>query len=155
MDQECCGSFLCHEPATVHHQPHTQPGTRILSYRESLLADKLKRAVVFSCSGGVCRLPRERHVCNNSVNQSLFFPHWSYYILTSPSLPPSLPPYLPPSLPPSLPPQVLNLWYRDYSHLRLVRPSVLLSHSGVIELPSFQRTVMREIESVQNQLLKR
>ena len=55
----------------------------------------------------------------------------------------------------SLHPQVLNLWYRDYSHLRLVRPSVLLSHLGVIELTSFQRAVMKEIESVRNQLLKR
>jgi len=54
-----------------------------------------------------------------------------------------------------VPPQVLNLWYKDYSRVRLVNTGALLTHRQVFELPKFQGMVMRDIDTIRSLLLKR
>lgn len=51
--------------------------------------------------------------------------------------------------------QVLNLWYKSYSHLRLINTKALLTHGEVIELTVYQGAIMKDIESVRSVLLKR
>ena len=63
--------------------------------------------------------------------------------------------------------QVLNLWYKNYSLLRLVKPSSLLTvtckkHTDeksaaveVFELTTYQSRVVRSIDSTKSQLLKK
>lgn len=51
--------------------------------------------------------------------------------------------------------QVLNLWYKSYSSLRLINTKSLLTHGEVIELAVYQGAVTKDIESVKNVLYKR
>lgn len=51
--------------------------------------------------------------------------------------------------------QVLNLWYKSYSNVRLVNTRSLLTHSDVIELAVYQGAIMKDVESVKNVLTKR
>lgn len=51
--------------------------------------------------------------------------------------------------------QVLNLWHRDYSKVRLVNPVTLLTHPDVMELSTHQSIVIKDIESVRMLLLKK
>lgn len=51
--------------------------------------------------------------------------------------------------------QVLNLWYKSYSHVRLINTKSLLTHKEVIELAVFQGAVMKDIDTVKNLLIKR
>ena len=51
--------------------------------------------------------------------------------------------------------QVLNLWYKSYSNLRLVNTKSLLTHGEVIELALYQGAILKEIESVRTLLLRR
>lgn len=51
--------------------------------------------------------------------------------------------------------QVLNLWYKMFSHLRLVNAKALLTHSEVFELTIYQGLVVRNIDSARTQLLRK
>ena len=51
--------------------------------------------------------------------------------------------------------QVLNLWHRDYSKVRLVNPVTLLTHLDVMELSTHQSMVIKDIESIRMLLLKK
>lgn len=51
--------------------------------------------------------------------------------------------------------QVLSLWYKSYSHMRLVNTRSLLTHGEVIDLAVYQAAIMKDVETVKNLLLKR
>lgn len=51
--------------------------------------------------------------------------------------------------------QVLSLWHKDYSRVRLVNPVTLLTHPDVMDLSTYLSTVMKDIESVRMLLLKK
>ena len=51
--------------------------------------------------------------------------------------------------------QVLNLWYRKYSSVRLINGKALLTHPEVFELTTYQSMIVRDIETVKNALLKK
>ena len=51
--------------------------------------------------------------------------------------------------------QVLNLWYKSFSQLRLVNAKVLLTHSEVFELTIYQGLVVRNIDAARTQLLRK
>lgn len=51
--------------------------------------------------------------------------------------------------------QILNLWYKSYSHVRLVNTKSLLTHGEVIDLAVYQGAIMKDIETVKTLLLKR
>ena len=51
--------------------------------------------------------------------------------------------------------QVLNLWYKNFSQLRLVNAKALLTHSDVFELTIYQGLVVRQIDAAKAQLLRK
>lgn len=51
--------------------------------------------------------------------------------------------------------QVLNLWYKSFSQLRLVNARAILSHSEVFELTIYQGLVVRSIDAAKSQLLRK
>ena len=51
--------------------------------------------------------------------------------------------------------QVLNLWYKNFSQLRLVNAKALLTHSEVLELTIYQGLVVRNIDAAKAQLLRK
>ncbi len=51
--------------------------------------------------------------------------------------------------------QVLNLWYKSYSQVRLINTKSLLTHSEVIDLAVYQGAITKDVESVKNVLIKR
>ena len=51
--------------------------------------------------------------------------------------------------------QVLNLWYKNFSQLRLVNAKALLTHGEVFELTIFQGLVVRNIDAAKTQLLRK
>lgn len=51
--------------------------------------------------------------------------------------------------------QVLNLWYKSYSNLRLINTKSLLTHSEVIDLAVYQGAITKDIESIKHLLMKR
>lgn len=51
--------------------------------------------------------------------------------------------------------QVLNLWYKNFSQLRLVNARALLTHSEVFELTIYQGLVVRHIDAAKTQLLRK
>jgi len=51
--------------------------------------------------------------------------------------------------------QVLQSWYRNYSSLRLIRSSALLSFTEVLELSLFQGIIVRNVEEAKTVLLKK
>lgn len=51
--------------------------------------------------------------------------------------------------------QVLNLWYKSYSQVRLINTKSLLTYNEVLDLAVFQGAIMKDIETVKNLLLKR
>ena len=51
--------------------------------------------------------------------------------------------------------QVLNLWYKNYSMTRLIKSSVLLTNTEVMELSSYQTFIMSDINAAKSLLLKK
>ena len=51
--------------------------------------------------------------------------------------------------------QVLNLWYKSFSQLRLVNAKAMLTHSEVFELTIYQGLVVRNIDAARTQLLRK
>lgn len=51
--------------------------------------------------------------------------------------------------------QVLNLWYKNFSQLRLVNAKALVSQSEVFELTIYQGLVVRSIDAAKTQLLRK
>ena len=51
--------------------------------------------------------------------------------------------------------QVLNLWYKTYSPVRLINSRALLLHNEVLELTVYQSAISKDMDAVKNLLLKR
>ena len=51
--------------------------------------------------------------------------------------------------------QVLSLWYKSFSQLRLINAKALLTHSEVFELTIYQGLVVRSIDAARTQLLRK
>ena len=51
--------------------------------------------------------------------------------------------------------QVLNLWYKNFSQLRLINARALSTHSEVFELTIYHGLVVRQIDAAKTQLLRK